>query len=66
MTKQNKQNCIRLRRLFGDSYKQLGIIDRHKYWVKYVNNSNLTDYEKELCKREFLNPKNLKRYRKNK
>ena len=57
MTEVEKNNCLRLRYRFASEtgdYKGEEQIIRHKHWVKYVNESDLTDKEKELCKEEFL------------
>ena len=61
-----KRKCIKLRKEFGDSTASYGIIQRHKLWVDYVNKSTLTTMEKEACKREFLNPRDIKKYNKGK
>lgn len=63
-SKQTKQYCINLRRKFGDSTWKLPFIERGELWVDFVNKSDLTLEEKEVCIEEFLNPKDLERYNK--
>jgi hypothetical protein len=53
-----------LRRKFGDSTWKLPFIERGELWVDFVNKSDLTLEEKEVCIEEFLNPKDLERYNK--
>lgn len=68
MTEQNKQNCLTLRYAFRDEtgdFRGEHQDIRHQKWVDYVNKSNLTPYEKELCIKEFLNDDKTSRERYN-
>lgn len=64
-TEKTKKRCIALRRKFGSEHDKLDFMERHHLWVKFVNASNLTPFEKRACIKEFLNPEDLKtRYKK--
>ena len=57
MTEENKRNCLKLRYKFRDEFNDLRGYPqeiRHNEWLKYVNNSNLSSYEKQLCIQEFI------------
>jgi hypothetical protein len=68
-----KKRCIALRRKFGEPKGMFrrksgieGFLSRHRLWVKFVNDSNLTDFEKKVCIKEFLNPRDIIRYERKK
>lgn len=69
-SEETKKQCIKVRHAFGTSYLEFSLFKRHKYWVDFVNNFNLfelSEFEKETCIKEFLNPKDIKkRYSKGK
>ena len=59
------KNCTELRKTFGTKFIGRSYALRHKAWAAYVIRSKLTDFEKEACIKEFLNPNDMEtRYRK--
>ena len=68
MTEVEKQNCLFLRYKFAEDtgdYRSQHQDIRHQKWTKYVNNSTLTQIEKAICLKEFLNNErnSIERYR---
>jgi hypothetical protein len=58
------KNCLRVRYQYGNSDLHLPFLERHKRWVEFVEKSNLINREeKDACIDEFINPKDLERYR---
>lgn len=58
-TEETKKRCIALRRKFGNQHYELGMVERQPYWIKFVNESNLSPFEKRACIKEFINPQDL-------
>lgn len=60
-----KRRCISLRRAFSkiDNTKSKYLV-RCRNWSIFVNKSSLSDIDKKICIKEFLNPKDLIHYKK--